>query len=90
MKLQKLKHFLGAAIVITTPCTNNLEVKAMTNESSQEAIKVIYQDEFFSRPENRHRRDDLIKKILESQNELEGHIPIKKAPHSAGLLKLIT
>ena len=57
MKLQKLKHFLGAAIVITTPCTNNLEVKAMTNESSQEAIKVIYQDEFFSRPENRHRRD---------------------------------
>lgn len=69
MKLQKLKHFLGAAIVITTPCTNNLEVKAMTNESSQEAIKVIYQDEFFSRPENRHRRDDLIKKILESQNE---------------------
>tara|TARA_R100000900_G_C3288773_1_gene155273 strand:- start:127 stop:291 length:165 start_codon:yes stop_codon:yes gene_type:complete len=52
----------------------------MTNESSQEAIKVIYSDDFFSRPENRHQRDDLIKKILQSQFDLEDHIPIKKAP----------
>ena len=52
----------------------------MTNESSQEAIKVIYSDDFFSPPENRHQRDDLIKKILQSQFDLEDHIPIKKAP----------
>jgi len=48
----------------------------MTNNSSQEAIKGIYQDNFYSLPENRHKRDELIKKILLEQNELDN----KKAP----------
>jgi hypothetical protein len=48
----------------------------MTDISSQEAIKGIYQDNFYSLPENRHKRDDLIKKILLEQNELDN----KKAP----------
>ena len=48
----------------------------MTNESSQEAIKEIYKDNFYSLPANRHKRDELIKKILLEQNGLD----IKKAP----------
>ena len=48
----------------------------MTNENSQEAIKEIYKDNFYSLPANRHKRDELIKKILLEQNELDN----KKAP----------
>jgi len=53
----------------------------MTNESSQEAIKIIYGDEFFSLPQNRHRRDDLIKKIHQSQIETERKSLSTKKPH---------
>ena len=81
MKLHKLKHFLGAAVVLITSCTNNSDVKSMTNESSQEAIKIIYGDEFFSLPQNRHRRDDLIKKIHQSQIETERKSLSTKKPH---------
>jgi len=57
------------------PATNFVQI-TMTNESSQEAIKEIYKDNFYSLPANRHKRDDLIKKILLEQNELDN----KKAP----------
>ena len=57
------------------PATNTRK-NTMTNESSQEAIKEIYKDNFYSLPANRHKRDELIKKILLEQNELG----IKKAP----------
>ena len=46
----------------------------MTNNSSQETIKGIYQDSFYSQPENRHKRDELIKKILLEQNETKEKI----------------
>ena len=55
----------------------------MTNESSQEAIKEIYKDNFYSLPANRHKRDELIKKILLEQNELDN----KKAPPKWGVNK---
>ena len=46
----------------------------MTHDASQEAIRIIYQDSFFAKPENKHRRDDLIKEILKSQIETEKKI----------------
>jgi len=39
----------------------------MTDESRQEVIKLIYCDDFFSKPENRHMRDKFIKKIHQNQ-----------------------
>ncbi len=55
----------------------------MTDISSQEAIKGIYQDNFYSLPENRHKRDELIKKILLEQNELDN-----KKPHRSEALMI--
>ena len=46
----------------------------MTNESSQEAIKIIYQDSWFALPKNRHYRDDLIKKLLLNEGVTKEHI----------------
>ena len=41
----------------------------MTDESRQEVIKLIYCDDFFSKPENRHLRDKFIKQnILETRS----------------------
>ena len=39
----------------------------MTDVSSQEIIKLIYCDDFFGKPENRHLRDKFIKKIHQNQ-----------------------
>ncbi len=63
MSLMYIKHLRKAAIVLATLCITSIKTEAMTDKARQEAIKIIYSDEFFSRPENRHRRDDLIKKI---------------------------
>ena len=40
----------------------------MTDVSRQEIIKLIYCDDFFSKPENRHLRDKFIKKIHQNQS----------------------
>jgi hypothetical protein len=42
----------------------------MTDNLSEDAIKLIYGDEFFSKPQNRHHRDELIKKLVLHENEL--------------------
>ena len=68
------KYFLTAAIVLSSPCTTNPNANQMTHDTSQEAIRIIYQDSFFAKPENKHRRDDLIKEILKSQVETEKKI----------------
>jgi len=65
------KYFLAAAIVLSSACNTNTNAKQMTHDSSQEAIKVLYQDSFYSQPANRHKRDELIKRILLEQNETE-------------------
>ena len=46
----------------------------MTDESRQEVIKLIYCDDFFSKPENRHLRDKFIKKIHENQSLAENYL----------------
>ena len=46
----------------------------MTDESRQEVIKLIYCDDFFSKPENRHIRDKFIKKIHQNQSVAEEYI----------------
>tara|TARA_Y100001973_G_C5147904_1_gene306430 strand:+ start:284 stop:445 length:162 start_codon:yes stop_codon:yes gene_type:complete len=46
----------------------------MTNDSSQEAIKIIYQDSWFALPQNRHHRDDLIKKLLQYEGVTKEYI----------------
>jgi|TARA_B100000579_G_C22258703_1_gene588349 hypothetical protein len=46
----------------------------MTDESRQEVIKLIYCDDFFSKPENRHLRDKFIKKIHQNQALAEEYI----------------
>jgi|TARA_R100001129_G_scaffold162956_1_gene128377 hypothetical protein len=46
----------------------------MTYNADQEAIKIIYKDEFFAKPENKHRRDELIREILKNQVETENKI----------------
>ena len=45
----------------------------MTNSLNKDAIKIIYGDEFFSKPQNRHHRDELIKKLVLQENELLEH-----------------
>ncbi len=68
------KYFLTAAIVLSSPCTNNTNANQMTHDASQEAIKIIYRDSFFAQPANKHRRDELIKEILKAQVETEEKI----------------
>lgn len=45
----------------------------MTDGKDQDVIKIIYNDKFLCRPENRHQRDELIKKI--HNNQLENSEP---------------
>ena len=70
----KIKYLLSAAIVLTSLCITNIKTKAMTDESRQEVIKLVYCDEFFSKPENRHLRDKFIKKIHENQALAEEYL----------------
>ena len=64
----EIKFLLSAAIVLSSLCITSIKSKAMTDESRQEVIKLIYCDDFFSKPENRHLRDKFIKKIHENQS----------------------
>ena len=52
---------------------NTLPQRHMTHNLSEDAIKIIYGDEFFSKPQNRHHRDELIKKLVLHENELLEH-----------------
>ena len=64
----KIKYLLSAAIVLTSLCITSIKTKAMTDVSRQEIIKLIYCDDFFSKPENRRLRDKYIKKIHQNQS----------------------
>ena len=75
-RYKKTKEFRQRRNNFSVIPATNIQKKIMTNESSQEAIKEIYKDNFYSLPVNRHKRDELIKKILFEQNELD----IKKTP----------
>ena len=69
-----IKHLLSAAIVLSSLCLTSIQIQAMTDESRQEVIKLIYCDDFFSKPENRHIRDKFIKKIHQNQSVAEEYI----------------
>ena len=70
----KIKYLLSAAIVLSSLCITSIKSEAMTDESRQEVIKLIYCDDFFSKPENRHIRDKFIKKIHQNQAMAEDYI----------------
>ena len=70
----KIKYLLSATIVLSSLCITSIKTKAMTDESRQEVIKLIYCDDFFSKPENRHLRDKFIKKIHQNQALAEEYI----------------
>ena len=70
----KIKYLLSAAIVLTSLCITSIKIEAMTDVSRQEIIKLIYCDDFFSKPENRHLRDKFIKKIHENQSVAEEYL----------------
>ena len=70
----KIKYLLSATIVLSSLCILSIKTKAMTDESRQEVIKLIYCDDFFSKPENRHLRDKFIKKIHENQTLAEEYL----------------
>ena len=70
----KIKYLLSAAIVLSSLCLTSIQIQAMTEESRQEVIKLIYCDDFFSKPENRHLRDKFIKKIHENQSLAEEYL----------------
>ena len=70
----KIKYLLSAAIVLSSLCLTSIKIQAMTDESRQEVIKLIYCDDFFSKPENRHLRDKFIKKIHQNQALAEEYI----------------
>ena len=70
----KIKYLLSAAIVLTSLCITSIRIEAMTDVSRQEIIKLIYCDDFFSKPENRHIRDKFIKKIHQNQALAEDYI----------------
>ena len=74
------KYFLTAAIVLSSTCATNTNARQMTHEINQEVIREIYQDSFYSLPQNRHKRDELIKKILTEQNEANEKIKQQKSP----------
>ena len=46
----------------------------MTNTDKQEAITAIYKDQYLSLPENIHKRDALVLRMLERQKEQKDHI----------------
>ena len=70
----KIKYLLSAAIVLSSLCLTSIQIQAMTDESRQEVIKLIYCDDFFSKPENRHLRDKFIKKIHQNQSVAEDYL----------------
>jgi hypothetical protein len=70
----KIKYLLSATIVLSSLCISSIKTKAMTDESRQEVIKLIYCDDFFSKPENRHLRDKFIKKIHTNQTLAEEYL----------------
>ena len=70
----KIKYLLSAAIVLSSLCLTSIQIQAMTDESRQEVIKLIYCDDFFSKPENRHLRDKFIKKIHQNQSLAEDYL----------------
>ena len=70
----KIKYLLSEAKVLSSLCLTSIQIQAMTDESRQEVIKLIYCDDFFSKPENRHIRDKFIKKIHENQAMAEAYI----------------
>ena len=70
----KIKYLLSATIVLSSLCISSIKTKAMTDESRQEVIKLIYCDNFFSKPENRHLRDKFIKKIHANQTLAEEYL----------------
>ena len=70
----KIKYLLSAAIVLSSLCITSIQIQAMTDESRQEVIKLIYCDDFFSKPENRHLRDKFIKKIHQNQSVAEDYL----------------
>ena len=70
----KIKYLLSAAIVLTSLCITSIKTEAMTDVSRQEIIKLIYCDDFFSKPENRHLRDKFIKKIHQNQAVAEEYL----------------
>ena len=70
----KIKFLLNALIVLSSLCITSIQIQAMTDESRQEVIKLIYCDDFFSKPENRHLRDKFIKKIHENQSVAEEYL----------------
>jgi len=70
----KIKYLLSAAIVLTSLCITSIKIEAMTDVSRQEIIKLIYCDDFFSKPENRHLRDKFIKKIHQNQAVAEEYL----------------
>ena len=70
----EIKFLLSAAIVLASLCLTSTQIQAMTDESRQEVIKLIYCDDFFSKPENRHIRDKFIKKIHENQSIAEEYL----------------
>ena len=70
----KIKYLLSAVIVLTSLCIKSIKTKAMTDVSRQEIFKLIYCDDFFSKPENRHLRDKFIKKIHENQSVAEEYL----------------
>ena len=70
----EIKFLLSAAIVLASLCITSIKNEAMTDESRQEVIKLIYCDDFFSKPENRHIRDKFIKKIHQNQALAEDYI----------------
>ena len=74
------KYFLTAAIVLSSTFATNTDARQMTHEINHEVIREIYQDSFYSLPQNRHKRDELIKKILTEQNEANEKIKQQKSP----------
>ena len=70
----EIKFLLSAAIVLASLCLTSTQIQAMTDESRQEVIKLIYCDDFFSKPENRHIRDKFIKKIHQNQSLAEEYL----------------
>ena len=69
-----INFLLSAAIVLASLCLTSIKIQAMTDESRQEVIKLIYCDDFFSKPENRHLRDKFIKKIHANQTLAEEYL----------------
>ncbi|HAP31348.1 MAG TPA: hypothetical protein DCR01_05210 [Flavobacteriales bacterium] len=69
-----INYLLSAAIVLASLCLTSIKIQAMTDESRQEVIKLIYCDDFFSKPENRHLRDKFIKKIHANQTLAEEYL----------------